>query len=734
MKAQNSSKRENKRGAAAIALIAAVLAVAVIIIASLLLNQLASYKDESEYKDRRAHLMETSNKISTIVDTTKDSVWPLVNAAEHELLSRNLLTEAEVVDEIKAVSSAGYEGAAGILLVDGTSRYIASDGAKGLFTDVDVLLDASEGKTSTIDYIPHLGQNSLYMLFVKPVDIKLPVLDGNVRYIIMAVNAGQLAEKMLVAHENDGSKTVIVRQDGRRIFDTSSEGGILTGYNVFTELSKLEFTNGKTAEEFLESARADVEDAAEFISGGKRYCIGCGGYMQDQWVVLTVVPSDSLNTGLDEYMSTIIEYVTAVFAVIIVLLVAVALLFYRNQRETAAREKEELANNALKQLAEAEKQANIAKSEFLSNMSHDIRTPINGITGMTRIALKSQDDPQKVADCLKKIDESSDHLLSLINDVLDMSRIESGKTEIAENPFDMRRLISDCDSIIRGQLENRMLQFNVTGTDFENPYLLGDELKIRQILINILGNAVKFTPDGGRVDLRVSEKKLNEKTAQYTFEIEDTGIGMNKEFLPKIFDSFTQAESSGRTNYKGTGLGMAITKELSELMGGSVEVESELGKGSKFTVKLPLPIDENPPKPEKADEISGSIRGKRILLVEDNELNLEIAVEILESEGAEVYQAVNGQIAVDLFSRNPEGTYDLILMDVMMPVMDGLTAARTIRALNRPDAATIPIIAMTANAFEEDRQKALDAGMNAHVSKPINVGLLIGTINKITNK
>ena len=391
-------------------------------------------------------------------------------------------------------------------------------------------------------------------------------------------------------------------------------------------------------------------------------------------------------------------------------------------------EQQKIANAKLAEAAKLASVANEAKTEFLSNMSHDIRTPINGIMGMTAIALK-EDNPQKTIDCLKKIQGASNHLMSLINDILDMSRIERGKIEITNSNLNIIKLIEECVAIIHGQLENRNLEINVDVEGVIHKELFGDDLHLKQVLINILGNAVKFTPDGGKIWVRIRETEYNATKAMFRIEIEDTGIGMKEEFLKDIFRPFSQETSNSRTTYQGPGLGMAISKNIIELMEGNITVESTYKKGSIFTVILPFMINS---RYHDRMEIhtKNNINGVKILLVDDNELNLEVAKEMLEAEGALITTAWNGEEAVDIFSRSEKNFFELIIMDIMMPVMDGLEASRRIRALKRDDAKNIPIVAMTANAFREDIQKSLDAGMNDHISKPVDIETILMSIGK----
>ena len=370
-------------------------------------------------------------------------------------------------------------------------------------------------------------------------------------------------------------------------------------------------------------------------------------------------------------------------------------------------------------LAQAER-ASRAKTTFLSNMSHDIRTPMNAIIGFTNIALKLQPKPE-IQNCLEKISESSDHLLTLINDVLDISRIESGKTRFNPGPVDLTAVADVVLDITRGFLSNRDITFNVNRANL-HPYVLADAVRIREVLVNILSNAVKFTEDGGFITFETECRPgSDEQHVIITYRISDTGIGMSPEFLEHIFDEFSQEESSARTQYKGTGLGMAITKRYVELMGGTITVESRKGVGSTFTVELPMELT-GAESVEKQDipVNRADLTGISILMAEDNDLNAEIATVQMEELGIRVTRAVDGEDVVRQFADNPPDTFDTILMDIMMPKKNGYEAAGAIRSMaDRPDGHTIPIIAMTANAFAEDVQASLDAGMNAHLAKPI---------------
>ena len=412
-------------------------------------------------------------------------------------------------------------------------------------------------------------------------------------------------------------------------------------------------------------------------------------------------------------------------------LLLICLYTYNVYQKSKAEEQKQ--KQLLMTAAEEATAANKAKSAFLLSMSHDIRTPMNAIIGFTNIALH-QNTVSDIHASLEKVQQSSNHLLSLLNDVLDFTRIESGKVTISPEPVDITQLTDNVQAIMNGLLYNRDLKFEVHRESPKNPYVLADVVRIREVLVNLLGNAVKFTKDGGKITLDISSYPgADEKHIITRYVVRDNGIGMSEEFQKKLFDPFSQEDvANARTQYKGTGLGMAITKKYVDMMGGSIAVESKKGVGSTFTVDIPMELTEQVIQSEQKQHLHRDLTDIHVLMAEDNDLNAELATIILEDAGMTVTRASDGKEVVDLFKNHPQGTYDLILMDIMMPNMDGHQAAKAIRALGieRSDAVTIPIIALSANAFIDDIQESLDLGMNAHISKPINMEELIDTITK----
>ena len=371
---------------------------------------------------------------------------------------------------------------------------------------------------------------------------------------------------------------------------------------------------------------------------------------------------------------------------------------------------------------ESEKKANKSKSDFLSRMSHDMRTPLNGIIGLLKIAEKHFNDRELVLDNFRKMQVAADYLLSLINDILQMSKIEDGNVPLTQEIINFEELSQDVLTIIEQRAKDRgiQMQFRAKKEGFRYPFIYGSPVHLRQIFLNIYGNCIKYNRIGGKIITVSDYTEAVDGITTYEWTITDTGIGMSREYQEHIFEPFSQEKEDARSTQQGIGLGMAIVKGLIEKMGGTIEVKSEEGIGSTFIIRIPFKLA---PAPDTVKKTAAQmdISGLNLLLVEDNELNTEIAETLLSDEGANLTVAEDGLQAVRMFQEKPEGYFDAILMDIMMPVMDGLTATKTIRSLKHPDAETIPIIAMTANAFREDKEKCLAAGMNAHLAKPIKI-------------
>lgn len=677
------------------------------------------YMDKTFFKERSSHFIEISDTVTQVIESAVLHYRTAAHTAEAMLEDADTQTESAAKAALAEIQEKLGTDNGTVVAFDSSAWFYASDGSTGRWQETEMLSNGEEMQT-VVTPLDYREDGKSYILFVKKLDMQKS--EGiALTHIGVVVDLSVFQKTFDAELFQNRSHVYVVNPDGYSLYRHECAGGFIDDYDILGTLKKdCEFIHGGTTESLHRNLQERTSAGYEFYFGEERYFVAASPVRQTDWAVLTFVPTEVLSAGTTSFLNMAVVYVS-VIASMVVLMMGLLMFFFiskRGDRRIIAHQRQ--ANALLKDAADAANAASIAKSDFLSHMSHDIRTPINGIMGMTEIALKNIDDKDRVLDCLQKIDGSSGHLLSLVNDVLDMSRIESGKVQISHKPLNILELLRHCSSIISGQLQGRDIMFTEEFENIENPHILGDELHLRQVLINILGNAVKFTPDGGRIYFRVREFSAEGEAARFHIEIEDTGIGMKPEFLPHIFEPFAQEDGGNRSSYKGTGLGMSITKKFMDLMGGIVEVQSEPGKGTLFRLELPVEIDREWQGEQESAGQQTTLAGARVILAEDNDLNMEIAVFMLESLEIEVTAVTDGKAALDAFAAAAPGTFDGILMDVMMPVMDGLTATREIRALEREDAGAIPIIAMTANAYDEDRRKCMEAGMDAHMSKPID--------------
>ena len=442
---------------------------------------------------------------------------------------------------------------------------------------------------------------------------------------------------------------------------------------------------------------------------------GTIGRLQNKWIT-----EFARNRSLEYvFHQNEVFYITFILGIIIVLCITAGYWEVDRRQEKYIRTLLEYQEK-LQQSNEETKRANQSKSEFLSHMSHDIRTPINGIMGMVEIIKKNLDDPERIKDCLEKIDKASHHLLSLINDVLDMSKIGSGKIHLEEIPVDLDEEMEKIHAIVDVQAKEQEIRFSIEDEVVHRQFL-GSPAHLRRILLNLISNALRYNKKGGKICLAIREVEYDGSHIGLEFKVQDTGIGMSREFVEKsLFKPFTQEDDRVRTEYRGTGLGMSIVYELVKQMNGTIDVNSKPGEGTTFTVKLAFKTVDSAWKKKEIQGENRNITGMNILAAEDNQLNMEILQFLLEEAGAKVTAVSDGKQAVEYFADAASGTYDVILMDIMMPVMDGLEASKKIRELPEGKGKDIPIIAMTANAFVEDKEKTKEAGMNAHLTKPVN--------------
>ena len=527
-------------------------------------------------------------------------------------------------------------------------------------------------------------------------------------------------QDLLDGYEVSSTGTLLVAEDNRV---AASNDPTLIGMNIFENERLMSIRRSGHADKLIRV----------YAPKGIEQCYGMYSHGQDYYLYAYVPARQVYTLTVMNLVITLVMYIL-ILALVQVFRWNSARDFFIQQEhsEQEYRKSLEQKNIALQLAVQRETKANLAKREFLFNMSHDIRTPMNAIIGFTALAQTHIDDRDQVEDYLKKISVSSQHLLSLINDVLDMSRIESGKVTLEAKPVHLPELVHELRDIIQAVVSKKDLSLTLDTVGVENEDVIADPLRLEQILINVLANAVKFTPDGGQISLWVVQKDTAPAGyADFEFHIKDNGIGMSEEFQKHIFEQFARERTSTVSKIQGTGLGMAITKSLVDMMGGGITVKSEQGKGSEFTISLRFPIGEAKTGQTPPAAKASAFTGKKLLVVEDNELNLEIASTLLKEAGFEVDTAENGKIAVEKVEAASAGRYDLILMDIQMPEMDGYEATRRIRALPDARKAALPIVAMTANAFEDDRKNALHAGMNGHIAKPLDIQKLFQVLSEL---
>ena len=567
----------------------------------------------------------------------------------------------------------------------------------------------------------------------------------------------KLDSMLSVKSYNGNAYLFMLDNDGNITYTNQKEDKFFRNYFLLKHLKGDQAITEEEADS-LQKKLDGREQGVELVESDKPYYLGYCPIENNNTMLICIVEKSVVDNVLRDYQKTIV-FETILMAGFILLLFAG--LFYSISRRSLAEQKaeyekrnNEIQTQAMKEMEESNKKlkkakdittealqtaenANKAKTDFLSNMSHDIRTPMNAIIGMTSLIRHDAGNKAKVIEYADKIDISSQHLLGIINDVLDMSKIEAGKTVFKYTDFSILDFITELNTIFHSQIDEKNQTLTIIKENIRHEWVNGDQVHLMQIFSNLVSNAVKYTQEGGKIQFLVEECETKSSVyAKYRFLVSDNGMGMSADFKDTIFDAFTRAESSMTNKIQGTGLGMAITKNLVEAMGGTIDVESELSQGSCFEVLIDLRIAEDrfvssAEQVEKDEPAGNVLKGMRFLCAEDNELNAEILMELLKIEGAECTICENGKRVLEAFEQSAPGDYDMILMDVQMPVMNGYEATKAIRRSSHELAKTIPIIAMTANAFSEDIQHSLAAGMNAHVSKPIEMKVLEKTIRSI---
>ena len=711
-----------------------------------------TYIQDIIYKERLNQMEEITRQMFQNLEDVIDSHWDRVTEECNYLKDANVQTTDELCRhmEKKYELSAYAEQKITLMAVDSEGGYYTEDGYIGLFRDMDYLADNHEQVSFVFD---SMTDNQSEMVFLKrllePIELQNGEKETSILYFGIAQDMEQLNPYFSCDAYNGNNSVYVLDDNGFKLFN-SNQVELIKGHNVFSVLQNMKYLHNSS----FEKTKAELEEKgcsySNAVLDGTEYFYGLKRMENAEWTLIFLVPAEYVATNtlkLVNFVTIFIVIFTLIVAVFVIL--GISFVMHRNQQEAIRVEREnnaklETVNTELRQAKQAAEEAfqvaqeaNKSKSNFLANMSHDIRTPMNAIIGITSLIRHDAGDKGKVIEYADKIDTSSQHLLGIINDVLDMSKIEAGKTTFKYTDFSILDFIQELNAIFHSQTDEKNQTFTIIKEDIQHEWVNGDQVHLMQIFSNLLSNAVKYTQEGGEIQLLIEECESKSSVyAKYRFLVNDNGMGMSADFKNTIFDAFTRAENSMTNKIQGTGLGMAITKNLVEAMGGTIDVESEPNQGSCFEVLMDLKIAEernvsSTLQAEKDEQDDNILKGMRFLCAEDNELNAEILMELLKIEGAECSICENGEEILKSFEQSVPGEYDMILMDVQMPVMNGYEATKAIRRSSHELAKTIPIIAMTANAFSEDIQHSLAAGMNAHVSKPVDMKTLEKTIRNI---
>ena len=724
-----------------------------LIFVKLLLNRMNSYIAENGKSSMGAVV----EQIQQTYDLQVNGYYSRLHMLE-DFLTQEGVRSIELDRNKKFFEAWQKESESTLIFLQENGKAITTDGTK-LRVDMPskLLLDLRNGynigKLVSLDYNQKKKDGYLVAIPCQEYTIK-----GETYTAIGTLYDHSKLDSMLsVKSYNGNAYLFMLDNDGNITYTNQKEDKFFRNYFLLKHLKGDQAITEEEADS-LQKKLDGREQGVELVESDKPYYLGYCPIENNNTMLICIVEKSVVDNVLRDYQKTIV-FETILMAGFILLLFAG--LFYSISRRSLAEQKaeyekrnNEIQTQAMKEMEESNKKlkkaknittealqtaenANKAKTDFLSNMSHDIRTPMNAIIGMTSLIRHDAGNKAKVIEYADKIDISSQHLLGIINDVLDMSKIEAGKTVFKYTDFSILDFITELNTIFHSQIDEKNQTLTIIKENIRHEWVNGDQVHLMQIFSNLVSNAVKYTQEGGKIQFLVEECETKSSVyAKYCFLVSDNGMGMSADFKDTIFDAFTRAESSMTNKIQGTGLGMAITKNLVEAMGGTIDVESELGQGSCFEVLIDLRIAEDrfvssAEQAEKDEPAGNVLKGMRFLCAEDNELNAEILMELLKIEGAECTICENGKRVLEAFEQSAPGDYDMILLDVQMPVMNGYEATKAIRRSSHELAMTIPIIAMTANAFSEDIQHSLAAGMNAHVSKPVEMKVLEKTIRSI---
>lgn len=696
----------------------------------LLVSNTMRSMDEASEREALSLLSENAVQMERIFENQLSNNWKHIGMVSRALNHMQDSTKEEIVNYLQVAMPDTYN----ILLLSNDGIYIDKTGKQGMMEITMDLLPLAQGE----DHLLLLSQKGNMDMLTFGTVIEPITIDGvRMNYLFVYYSLDEYMDLLKMESFEGKGKIRIINGKGATLLHTDNVIRSENRYLFFSGAKDAEFMNHpvvKDYDSFKEYVLSGKTDAIRMVlASGEDVIVSFTEIPDTDWFIILTIEHDAVIGSRTKNLRQIGKMsLMSVMVIVVISLSLVFLILSLAQKKTKAKNKE------LEQLNVQLQYANRAKSIFLSNMSHDIRTPMNAVLGFTTLAAEHVEDTELVRDYLSKILYAGKHLLSLINDILDMSRIESGKLHLEETETNLSDVLTNIKAILSGKLEEKQLKFYVNMVNVTDIEVYSDKTRLNQILLNLLSNSVKFTPEGGTITLTLIQKRSSEKLGEYEIRVKDTGIGMSQEFVEHIFETFERERTSTVSGIQGTGLGMPICKSLIELMGGTIQVDTEKDKGTEVVVSLPLVIVKESKKGSNEDvfsvaNIKGAFKGKHVLLVEDDEMNMEIATEIFKSYGFEIDRAENGKEALDKIT-STDSIYDLICMDIHMPVMDGYEATRCIRNMDNPELSELPIIIMTANAYDEDRQTAKACGVNGFITKPFDTKEIISALKNIFNK
>ncbi|MDD6483108.1 MAG: response regulator [Clostridiales bacterium] len=699
-----------------------------------------SYMMKQTVKERSSQLEEMISQIRANMDSGLEAHWNLVTGIKATAEGKHYNTEQELFGAIGALEKDFCTDLYGcrVMLLDSMGTAYVVEGDAGIWDDIGRLADGEERHTFVSDTSNVEGT---FLAFTQKLDNPITVSqDGNkFTHLVVLKDIKTLKKYYTTESYGGNAATYIIKRNGLLAY-YDAQDDIFGVRNIFKALENAEHVQNRTFNEVREHLKETGVVAANILLDKTEYYYCLTTLADYDMTLMLLISAEYVAANTMDMMRSTISVATTVMAIMAVLILlaffSLIVVWRRGQMVKIEQENNKELNRlrlAAEEAMVAAESANKAKSTFLSNMSHDIRTPMNAVIGFATLAAANVKNTEKVKDYLSKILSSSNHLLSLINDILDMSRIESGKVRLEETEVNLSDMLHDIKTIIGGQIQDKQMKLNIN-IDVTDENVFCDKTRLNQVLLNLLSNAIKFTHPGGTVSVGITQ--LDDAPGDkglYEIRVRDNGIGMSREFAEKIFEPFERERNSTVSKIQGTGLGMAISKNIIDMMGGTIEVQTEKDRGTEFIIRLALRRGEGKAKESAGEDVlpAADFKGKHLLIAEDNELNREIALEILGEYGFRMDTAQNGAEAVEKIAASKPGEYDLVLMDIQMPVMDGYEATRKIRGLDNPELSNIPILAMTANAFDEDRKAALESGMNGFLSKPVQIEELVKTLQSM---